>query len=765
MADISKIKTLNGTTYDIKDSTARQTMTGATSSTNGASGQVPAPTSSDVGKFLRGDGTWQTVSSGGGSVDTITMNGTTYSPTSGTINLGTVVTDVSGKADKADTVLDTTLSRGRKADTTIGTGSFAFGNNVTASGNYSLAAGNECTASGNQSHAEGAYCTSRASNSHAEGNSSFAYGNGSHAEGGHTIANEVYSHSEGEYTYADGRASHSSGRYNVHDTGAIFPAWESGTSYQVDDQVRYDGSVWVCRTANADTEFDSANWLLNSYFSFAETVGNGIDANNRSNARALDWDGNERLKGTLYVGCNADSTGGSEVARKTDTVLDTTLSRGRVANTTVGTGSFAFGNNVTASGYYSHAEGNGTLASGINAHAEGYDTTASVDHSHAEGLRTTASGLVSHAEGMDTIASGDASHAEGDSGTASGVASHVEGTTSYATGSYAHAEGRQTTSSGVGAHSEGKGTNAAGNYSHAEGEQTTAYAQSSHVVGRYNSTDTYVNWDNWVSGTSYSVGDKVQRMENNKRVGYVCKTANSDVDFDSSNWDKDVLMNYVEIVGNGQNTNNKSNARAVDWDGNEYLYGDLYINCDADSTGGTPVSSFAPSIGEIKMFSGLTAPDKWLICDGSTISRTTYSDLFDVISTTYGGGDGSTTFAIPNFQGRSPLGVGESSATGHTAHTLGLTGGEEKHTLVTGELASHAHTFSKATATTSIKYSAKRGTGSENTPYNSGSSTTSNWATTTLSLTLNNSGSNTAHNTLHPYLNVNFIIYTGVSSQ
>lgn len=169
-------------------------------------------------------------------------------------------------------------------------------------------------------------------------------------------------------------------------------------------------------------------------------------------------------------------------------------------------------------------------------------------------------------------------------------------------------------------------------------------------------------------------------------------------------------------------------------------------------------------IGEIRMWTSATAPDKWLICDGDTISRTTYADLFDVIGTSYGGGDGSTTFAIPDFKGRSPLGAGESAATGHTNHTLGQKAGEETHVLSSGELAAHAHTFSKASATTTIKYSAKRGTGSENTPYNNGTGSTTNWATTTLSLTLNNTGSNTAHNTMHPYCAVNFIIYTGVSA-
>lgn len=61
-------------------------------------------------------------------------------------------------------------------------------------------------------------------------------------------------------------------------------------------------------------------------------------------------------------------------------------------------------------------------------------------------------------------------------------------------------------------------------------------------------------------------------------------------------------------------------------------------------------------VGEIKMYAGATAPKGWLICDGSAVSRTTYSGLFEVIGTTYGSGDGSTTFNLPNFDGRMPVG-------------------------------------------------------------------------------------------------------------
>lgn len=60
--------------------------------------------------------------------------------------------------------------------------------------------------------------------------------------------------------------------------------------------------------------------------------------------------------------------------------------------------------------------------------------------------------------------------------------------------------------------------------------------------------------------------------------------------------------------------------------------------------------------GSIYMFAGSTVPDGLLECDGSAVSRSTYADLFDVIGTTYGAGDGSTTFNLPNLSGRVAIG-------------------------------------------------------------------------------------------------------------
>ena len=92
--------------------------------------------------------------------------------------------------------------------------------------------------------------------------------------------------------------------------------------------------------------------------------------------------------------------------------------------------------------------------------------------------------------------------------------------------------------------------------------------------------------------------------------------------------------------------------------------------------------------GVINMYGGSSAPTGWLLCDGSAVSRTTYSELFTAISTTYGSGDGSTTFNVPNLSGKVP--VGKDSAD-TDFDTLGETGGSKTHTLTTAQLPSHTH--------------------------------------------------------------------------
>lgn len=90
-------------------------------------------------------------------------------------------------------------------------------------------------------------------------------------------------------------------------------------------------------------------------------------------------------------------------------------------------------------------------------------------------------------------------------------------------------------------------------------------------------------------------------------------------------------------------------------------------------------------VGSIILFSGITLPNGYLVCDGSEVDRDQYASLFEVIGTTYGAGNGTTTFNLPNLNDSLPIGVSQS-------YVLGTEYGENEHTLLAAELPSHSHT-------------------------------------------------------------------------
>lgn len=102
------------------------------------------------------------------------------------------------------------------------------------------------------------------------------------------------------------------------------------------------------------------------------------------------------------------------------------------------------------------------------------------------------------------------------------------------------------------------------------------------------------------------------------------------------------------------------------------------------------VQLLAPT-GVIQGYAGSAAPTGWLLCDGSAVSRASYADLFTLIGTTYGAGDGSTTFNLPDLKGRVP--VGRNAADG-SFDVLGESGGAKTHTLTTAEMPIHRHNVS-----------------------------------------------------------------------
>ena len=95
--------------------------------------------------------------------------------------------------------------------------------------------------------------------------------------------------------------------------------------------------------------------------------------------------------------------------------------------------------------------------------------------------------------------------------------------------------------------------------------------------------------------------------------------------------------------------------------------------------------------GEVKLFAGSILPAGHLWCDGSAVSRTAYAALFAAIGTSYGAGDGSTTFNVPRFNERIPMGVSAPGSGG--GYNLGTTDGAAEHAIGVENLPPHSHDF------------------------------------------------------------------------
>ena len=149
-------------------------------------------------------------------------------------------------------------------------------------------------------------------------------------------------------------------------------------------------------------------------------------------------------------------------------------------------------------------------------------------------------------------------------------------------------------------------------------------------------------------------------------------------------------------------------------------------------------------VGVITAYAGDTAPDGWLLCDGSAVSRTTYANLFSVLGTKCGVGDGSTTFNLPNIKGRSLVGVDPDDTD---FNVVGKTGGEKEHRLTINEMPSHNHGMSNG-----------NNIWTQASGYGNISASSTTGANRANISTIASQGGGQAHNNLSPYAAVNFII-------
>ena len=179
-------------------------------------------------------------------------------------------------------------------------------------------------------------------------------------------------------------------------------------------------------------------------------------------------------------------------------------------------------------------------------------------------------------------------------------------------------------------------------------------------------------------------------------------------------------------------------------------------------------------VGIVEMFAGSTAPSGAILCQGQAVSRSTYASLFAVIGTTWGAGDGSTTFNLPDFRGVSPIGAGTGTHTGTTARTVAAFYGAETISLTQSQLPTSIGTAAAQSASASTTVpgfsfvvgiasgqndaitSTPGGTsGPPGVTFAAGATTTVTNSTSAVT----NSGSGGAHANLGPSHGINFIIW------
>jgi microcystin-dependent protein len=181
------------------------------------------------------------------------------------------------------------------------------------------------------------------------------------------------------------------------------------------------------------------------------------------------------------------------------------------------------------------------------------------------------------------------------------------------------------------------------------------------------------------------------------------------------------------------------------------------------------VQGAATPSGSVSAYAGSTAPSGWLLCSGAAVSRSTYAALFAIVGTTYGTGDGSTTFNLPDLRGRVIAGVDNmggtaanritSGGSGIVGTTLGAAGGLQTHMLVPTEIPAHQHFVSNdqtgTGALTASNYVNETAQPSSSNGYIlKGGATVA-----TLGLT-SSTGGGGAHNNTQPTMMLNYIIKT-----
>lgn len=266
------------------------------------------------------------------------------------------------------------------------------------------------------------------------------------------------------------------------------------------------------------------------------------------------------------------------------------------------------------------------------------------------------------------------------------------------------------------------------------------------------------------TGQSFASGDQVTATKLQDIANLATFRTGANQTADGSTIEVDATGGYLKVPSNGIGSNQLSSDASVDAnravDTNHIKDGSV----TAVKLDSAAVSVLMPT-ASLMPYAGSAAPTGYLLCDGAAISRTTYSDLFGIVGTTYGVGDGSTTFNIPDLRGRviagldiNTGGLANRLTTGSAANINGLllganngnpgdpgrgTNGTQEHTLTEAEMPRHSHTANYQVATGASAFPGFDGSGDQYTSAQTG-------------LT----GGGSAHNNVQPTIILNYIIKT-----
>ena len=255
------------------------------------------------------------------------------------------------------------------------------------------------------------------------------------------------------------------------------------------------------------------------------------------------------------------------------------------------------------------------------------------------------------------------------------------------------------------------------------------------------------------TGQSFASGDQVTATKLQDIANLATFRTGANNTADGSTIEVDSSGGYLKVPSNGIGSNQLSSDASVDANravGTNHIKDGAVTAAKLDSAA---VSVLMPT-STILPYAGSAAPTGYFLCDGSAKSRTTYAGLFAIIGTTYGVGDGSTTFNIPDLRGRVIAGqddMGGTSANRLTGQTggvdgdiLGGTGGAETHTLSITQMPSHDH--GGGTVGTGFLGDVSGGGGRIHPEGNGGN--------------VSSQGGGQAHNNVQPTIILNYIIKT-----